>query len=115
MKKTRIILLVLVLNACASAISFAQMPFVYNSENTGADCKKPNLLPFDKLPVIEALPDPFSWSDGRGQITKKDDWKCRRAEIAAEIQNYEIGTKPVRPRSIASQGVGLSNYCIIFY
>ena len=28
------------------------------------------------------------------------DWRCRRAEITAEIQHYKIGEKPVRPDTI---------------
>ena len=114
MKRSQIIFLVLLLIACGSVISFAQMPFVYTVENTGADCKRPKLLPFDQLTVIDALPDPFSWAGGHRQISKKSDWKIRRAEIAAEIQNYEIGTKPVRPDTIsASFSDGLLSVTII--
>jgi hypothetical protein len=77
-----------------------QMPFVYEVENTGADCPKPPLPSFSELPNISALPDPFMWSDGRGRISNFSDWRYRRAEIKAEIENYEIGEKPVRPDTI---------------
>jgi len=114
MKRYRIIFLALLLNWCGSVALFAQMPFVYEVENTGADFKKPNLLPFDRLQVKEGLPDPFSWSDGHGRIRKKSDWKGRRAEIAVEIQNYEIGYKPARPDSMsASFSDGLLSVTII--
>jgi len=34
------------------------------------------------LPTITALPDPFEAMDGT-RITRKDQWACRRDEIAA--------------------------------
>ena len=55
---------------------------------------------FDELPNVESLPDPFEWSDGSGRIKKRDDWSKRRAEIASEIQHYELGTKPPKPDNI---------------
>ena len=83
--------------------SLAQvMPLVYDVENTGTDCPIPYLPSFNELPSIEALPDPFEWSDGRGRISNFSDWRYRRVEIGAEIQHYEIGEKPVRPDSITA-------------
>ena len=78
------------------------LPLVYDVENTGADCPKPPLLPMNQLPTIQALPDPFAWADGRGRMANYADWRLRRAEISAQIQNYEIGLKPPRPDSIAA-------------
>lgn len=78
------------------------MPLVYDVENTGADCPEPYLPSFSELPTIEALPDPFEWSDGRGRISNFSDWRYRRAEIKAEIEHYEIGEKPDRPDSIVA-------------
>jgi Fibronectin type III domain. len=75
--------------------SLAQkLPFVYNVENTGADYPIPYLPSISELPAIQALPDPFEWADGRGRISNFSDWRYRRAEISAQIQNYEIGPKP---------------------
>ena len=82
------------------------MPFVYGVENTGADYPVPTLPSMNQLPTIEALPDPFAWADGRGRISTFSDWKYRRAEIGAQIQNYEIGVKPVRPDSIQASYSG---------
>ena len=77
---------------------FAQdIPLVYDVEHTGADWPVPYMHSIDDLPVIEELPDPFEWSDGRGRITGFSDWKYRRAEIKEEIEHYEIGEKPDRP------------------
>ena len=47
---------------------------------------------------MDKLPNPFEWSDGSGKITSLEEWKCRRAEIKAKIENYEIGTKPEKPK-----------------
>ena len=102
--KTNTFVLVLLLNGCLVVNSFAQgnIPFVYQSENTGADYPNPTFLSFSALPAIPALPDPFAWSDGRGRISNFSDWRYRRAEIGSMIQYYEIGQKPVRPDSIAA-------------
>jgi hypothetical protein len=39
------------------------------------------------------LPDPFAMHSGT-RISAKSDWTCRRAEIKADIEKYEIGPKP---------------------
>ncbi len=78
------------------------IPLVYDVENTGVDCPKPPLPSFDQLPLVELLPDPFLSSDGSKRDTTFKAWACRRAEIKAEIEHYEIGTKPVRPDSISA-------------
>ncbi|ULC58137.1 hypothetical protein MBM09_09420 [Flaviramulus sp. BrNp1-15] len=84
-------------------LSFAQdIPLVYNVENTSANCSNPVLSTIEELPVIRPLTDPFEWSDSSGRSTKFEDWKCRRAEIKAEIEHYEIGKKPSRPEQITA-------------
>ena len=101
-------MLALALNiSCLSA--FAQAPLVYSAENTGAaSCAAPVLPSFSQLPTIEPLTDPFMWSSGNGRSTSFSDWECRRNEIKAEIENYEIGTKPPRPQNItASYAAGV--------
>lgn len=99
----RTIILTTLLGLFLHAGSFSQeMPFVYSVENTGASWPAPYMLSIDDLPVVEELPDPFEWSDGRGRIKGKADWKFRRAEIKAEIEHYEIGEKPDRPDSITA-------------
>lgn len=99
----KLILLTLLLSPFLIVESYGQsIPLVYEVENTGANCPKPAFPAFDELPTIQPLTDPFEWSDGHGRSTKFADWRCRRAEIAAEIQHYEIGEKPVRPDSISA-------------
>ena len=70
------------------------IPLVYEVENTGADVN-PYLPTKAQGEKVDALPDPFKWSDGSGRVADFSDWAQRRGEIAKEIQHYEIGTKPV--------------------
>jgi hypothetical protein len=108
--KTRIKagILLLLLNMFVGLNSFGQdvPPLVYDVENTGVDCTKPPLPIFSELPVIEPLTDPFEWSDGSGRDTTFANWTRRRAEIKAEIEHYEIGTKPDRPDTITASYSG---------
>lgn len=100
--KKQIILLLLLLTSCGVLNVFAQgLPFAYNVENTGADCPDPPLASFSELPTTETLPNPFVWSDSTlGIISSRSDWRCRRAEIGAEIQHYELGGKPAPPNML---------------
>ncbi|WP_071885485.1 glucuronyl esterase domain-containing protein [Rufibacter tibetensis] len=81
---------------------YAQIPLVYPVENTGANYTLPPLPTLSQLPVVEPLTDPFMWSDGSGRSTNFADWERRRNEIKAEIEHYEIGTKPTRPETITA-------------
>jgi len=52
------------------------------------------------LPKVAALPDPFLSLDGT-RITTAAQWStCRRAEIAAQAQTYELGPIPDAPASV---------------
>ncbi|WP_437597860.1 alpha/beta hydrolase family protein [Sorangium sp. So ce590] len=66
-------------------------------EHTGADCE----VTAGGLKKNDNLPNPFVMDDGTA-ITTKAAWKCRRAEIKAEIEKYEIGPKPEPPKVEAS-------------
>lgn len=95
------LLFIIITCALTFADSFAQkVPFVYDVENTCANCAIPNLPSVSELPKIPALPDPFEWADGHGRIRRFSDWERRRAEIGAQIEHYEIGEKPPRPKNI---------------
>lgn len=39
------------------------------------------------------LPDPFRFADGQ-PVRSQADWQRRRTELAAQVQHYELGTKP---------------------
>ncbi|WP_437591207.1 glucuronyl esterase domain-containing protein [Sorangium sp. So ce1000] len=62
-------------------------------EDSGAKCPKPTLPAASALPVFETHHDPFLMLSG-SRITKKSEWACRRAEIKAQVEEYESGTKP---------------------
>lgn len=70
-----------------------EIPLVYEVENTAAEVN-PVLPPFEELPSVAPLTDPFLWSDSSGYCTDFKDWSRRRAEIGKEIEHYEIGKKP---------------------
>src|SRR5689334_7597232 len=85
---------------------FAQAPpLVYTAENTGAGYKLPVLPSLSELPVIEPLPDPFTWLNENKRSIKFKDWEHHRNEIKAAIENYEIGPKPPRPDSISASWI----------
>ena len=89
----------------SSAAHAKSIPFVYAVENTGAKFPAPPLPTLADLPVIQPLPDPFAWAAdplGKKRSTKFSDWEHHRNEIAAQIENYEIGTKPSRPANITA-------------
>lgn len=73
----------------------AQIPLVYEQENTGWYFEKPTLPAPEHLPVIRMLPDAL---EGVGEF---GDWERRRNVIAAQIQHYGIGLKPaVNPAQV---------------
>ncbi|HLX68280.1 MAG TPA: DUF4082 domain-containing protein [Verrucomicrobiae bacterium] len=89
--------------------SLADPPFVYNVENTGTNFTVTNLPTLSNLPLVQPLPDPFMWLSSytngtfNSRSTNFVDWEQHRNEIAALIQNYEIGTKPtVNPSQITA-------------
>jgi hypothetical protein len=104
-KCTKISLILLLLNVFVAVNLFAQStpPLVYDKENTGASFPKPVMIDdLNQLPFIQQLPDPFAWADGSGRSTNFADWEKRRNEIKAQIEHYEIGTKPDRPENITA-------------
>ncbi|ORX68900.1 hypothetical protein BCR32DRAFT_330187 [Anaeromyces robustus] len=78
----------------------ADVPLVYSKENTGSSCNPPQLPNPGQCPTVQKLPDPFEWSNGSGRVKTLADWECRRNEIKAEIENYELGKKPAPPQNV---------------
>ena len=99
MKRLAIILtfflgITIVINAQKPKAKGLNIPLVYSEENTGNKYRQPILPAWNDLPVIKELPNPLSWSKGKGQVKSFKQWERRRNEIAAEIQHYGIGKKP---------------------
>lgn len=78
----------------AASCGVKEIPLVYDVENSGAKYAAPVMPGLEQLPVTETLPDPLEWSDGSGRVKNFSQWEKRRNEIFAEIQHYEVGTKP---------------------
>ncbi len=71
-------------------------------ENSGANCSIPELPTYEQLPEIAHLPDPFLKINGE-RIQSQEEWRCRRAEIAAQFEKYELGSKPANPDSVSGE------------
>ncbi len=71
-----------------------------SGENTTTSCNVPALPAYASLVANPKLPDPFTSLDG-SRIARKDQWACRRAEIMAQAQRYELGVKPPRPSTVS--------------
>ncbi len=93
-RKSSLVIWLLVIFNALIVNAFAQVPSVYDVENTGAHFPPPVFPLFDGLPVVQRLPDPFQWANGIGRNTGFASWERRRNEIKAQIEHYEIGPKP---------------------
>ncbi|THH36555.1 alpha/beta hydrolase family protein [Neolewinella litorea] len=105
--------LIAIVLACAivtAELRAQSVPLVYAVEHTGEDCPAPPLPELQHLPAVSTLPDPFAASDGSGRDTTLAGWRCRRVEILAEIQHYEVGQKPPRPDTLTARFDGDSLY-----
>lgn len=80
-----------------SALSYGQLPLNYSEENTG----KGIAVTAGALSKNQYLPDPFSFTSG-GRVATTADWSKRRNEIRADIEKYEIGTKPAKPADVTA-------------
>jgi hypothetical protein len=67
-----------------------------SDEDSGGDCSVSALPSYSSLTENEKLPDPFQSLNG-SRITTKGEWVCRRSEISAQAQTYELGPKPRKP------------------
>ena len=83
----------------ANAVPEGALPPVYGEEDTGSDCAEPSLPVFEALPAIPFLPDPFLLYSGE-RITSRTQWRCRRAEIRATLEEFDIGEKPNEPAAV---------------
>ncbi len=73
--------------------ALAEIPIVFNRENTSDSYPKLEFKEFDELPEIPTLPDPFLFMDGN-RSTDYADWERHRSEILQLLQHYELGVKP---------------------
>jgi hypothetical protein len=67
------------------------------SEDCGTACTVPALPAYSAITATNAkLPDPFLMLSGT-RMTSLSQWECRRAELNAEFQTYELGQKNPKP------------------
>jgi hypothetical protein len=78
---------------------------------TTTGCTIPAMPSYSSLPTNSYLPDPFKMMDG-SRITTKAQWTCRRAEIAAQAQEYELGYMQNTPYS-ATTGAKNGNAIVV--
>jgi hypothetical protein len=87
------------------------MSFSRTGNSVNKDCKLPEMPSYSSLKANPKLPDPFLMMNGK-RITRKEEWKCRRAEIAALAQEFEYGYKPNTPYA-ASTGMFRNDSIIV--
>jgi hypothetical protein len=90
-----------------SAPGASQTVTVIQMYTGGGECIIPPMPAFSNLTDNPKFPDPFTFMDGH-RMTTKDEWTCRRAEIAALVQEFELGYKQDTPYS-ATTGSYSSN------
>jgi hypothetical protein len=78
---------------------------ISTSKNSATACSIAALPDFDHLPAIAELPNPFLGLNGK-IIKSRQDWACRRAQIGAQAQAYELGTKPAAPERVTAEVQG---------
>lgn len=61
----------------------------------------------DSFEPVTQLPSPFEFFDGSA-VETKDDWACRRGEIRAMIEKFELGAKPAKPAEFKASMSGNS-------
>ena len=77
----------------ALAVTTAQL---CGRENCGTECRIPSMPTFAELNNNTLMPDPFVMMSG-SSISSVAEWTCRRAEIAAQFEWWELGAKPSKP------------------
>lgn len=90
-----ILVIIVMVSGCSADTG---IPYVFDRENTASEYDAPEMPGPDRLQPVEALPDPFLFSDGRRRVKRYSQWERRRSEILAELQHYEVGYKPATPR-----------------
>jgi hypothetical protein len=80
-------------------------------EDCGKSCTIPTLPESSALSANAKLPDPFKMMSGT-RIAAKSEWECRRAEISAQVQKYEMGVKTPKPVGAVTGSLSGSNLTV---
>ena len=73
--------------------SFPLLSVFERTETLASVSHCPLLLELEEDPPIAKLTDPFTFYNGR-KVLSQLDWACRRKEISALVQKYELGELP---------------------
>lgn len=73
--------------------AFADIPVVFDRENTADIYPDITFKEFEELPMVPILPNPFIFTDGT-LSTDYSDWERHRSEILQQLWHYELGQKP---------------------
>ena len=95
MKQLLLLLVPVLVLSCRTEI-----PLVYDAENPAAVFEIPDWNPEGLEEPVSMLPDPQVFADG-SRVKHFRDWPARRAEIATQLQFYELGVKPIPPKVLA--------------
>ena len=74
--------------------------FVHEGDDAPG-CALPEFAAFANLSSIPLLPDPFLLPDGT-RATTKAQWQCSRQLLSANLQHWELGTRPPPPAYVSS-------------
>jgi hypothetical protein len=102
-----ITMIMLLVAGLISVPAFAATSGTTSTTSGCGECTIPAMPSFSSLPSNTKLPDPFTFMSG-SCMTRKAEWTCRRAEIAALAQEFEYGVKPGRPSSVTGSFSGNS-------
>lgn len=69
------------------------------------DCALPRVVAFSDLASHAKLPDLFRSAQGE-RISRKAQWRCQRTQLAALVEQYELGAKPAPPASVTARSNG---------
>ena len=86
------------INVSATGAPTQTITAIQSGSGVGGGCNIPPMPPASSLSQNPFLPDPFTFMNGT-RMTTRAEWTCRRAEIAALAQEFELGQKPTPPAS----------------
>lgn len=65
---------------------------------TRCDVSQAQLPKPSDFPIIDTLPDPFTFRLSNRRVSSRADWECRREELMTLVQQYLYGFYPDRSR-----------------
>lgn len=95
-------LLAAAMASCLASCKTANVSGISTNKQSATSCSSQVLPDIAQLPMVKELPNPFLGLNGK-TINIKKEWDCRRAEIGAQAQVYELGAKPPAPERVTAE------------